>query len=100
MREKALEEDIDALTRQVEKLAFYLEKMRLAEYVELLHKPRRLFMINFMVGVARGLGTAIGIAFLSSVLLYILKQIIVLNLPIISDFIAAIVRMVMEKSHF
>lgn len=78
----------------IKKLSLDLEKMKLAEYVELLNNPKKLLWINFISGVARGLGTAIGFSILFALFLYLLQKIILLNLPLISDFIADIVRMV------
>jgi hypothetical protein len=82
----------------VKKLSLDLEKMKLAEYVELLNNPKKLIWINFISGIARGLGTAIGFSILFALLLYFLQKIVVLNLPLISDFIADIVRMVQNNA--
>lgn len=82
----------------VKKLSLDLEKMKLAEYVELLNNPKKLLWINFISGIARGLGTAIGFSILFALLLYFLQKIVVLNLPLISDFIADIVRMVQNNA--
>jgi hypothetical protein len=42
------------------RLADRLEAMRIADYLELLGKPRKLVLTNFIAGIARGLGFAIG----------------------------------------
>ncbi|MFZ5943862.1 MAG: DUF5665 domain-containing protein [Bacillota bacterium] len=82
----------------VEKLSMDMEKMKLAEYVELLHNPKRLLWINFIAGVARGLGTAIGFSILFAIMLYFLQKLVMLKLPVIGDFIADIVRMVQNNA--
>lgn len=74
-----------------------MQKIGVAEYVEMMRHPRRLFWINFWSGVARGLGTAIGFTILAAVVLYFLQHIILLNLPIIGDFIADIVQIVQRQ---
>ncbi|MHB9094685.1 MAG: DUF5665 domain-containing protein [Eubacteriales bacterium] len=71
-----------------------MEKMKLAEYVELLNRPARLFYINFLAGLARGLGMAVGFTILGALLIYSLRQLQVLNLPVIGGLIAEIVRIV------
>jgi hypothetical protein len=71
-----------------------MEKMKLAEYVNLLENPRRLLYINFIAGVARGLGIAVGFAILGAVIIYVLQRIVALNLPVIGKFIAEIVTIV------
>lgn len=82
----------------IKKLSLDLEKMKLAEYVELLHNPKKLLWINFISGIARGLGTAIGFTILFAIILYFLQKLVLLKLPLISDFIADIVRMVQQNA--
>jgi len=82
------------LQDQVEKLAFLLERMNLADYLALMQNPWRLIWVNFLAGSARGLGLGFGFAILSAGLLYILRGLMMAHLPVISDIIATIVRMV------
>jgi len=82
------------LLKKVEELSANLERMRLAEYVEVLRNPRRLLYINFLIGLARGFGGAVGATVLVAVLFYFLQKAVVLNLPVIGDFIAQLVRVV------
>lgn len=76
------------LRHQITLLAETLEKMRLAEYIAYLNRPGRLLWFNFLVGLVRGLGTALGAGLLAGVAYLILKRIVVLNLPVIGGFIA------------
>lgn len=85
---------IEALKEKVEELSLNLERMKLAEYVELLNNPKRLLFINFISGLARGLGIAVGFTLLGALVLYILQRLVVLNLPVVSDFIATLVHLV------
>jgi hypothetical protein len=85
------------LRDRIEKLTFAMEKMNLAEYTELLRNPWRLIWINFIAGSARGLGLGFGFAVLTAGLLYILRGLMVANLPVIGDFIATIVRIVEQN---
>lgn len=85
---------INTLKEKVEKLSLDLEKMKLAEYIELLNRPFRLLYINFISGLARGVGIAVGFTIFGALVLYILQRLVVLNLPVVSDFIAEIVRLV------
>ena len=86
-----------SLRERVADLAVKMEKMKLAEYVQLLDNPWRLMYINFIAGVARGLGIAVGFTILGAIVLYFLKILVMLNLPWIGGFIAEIVRMVQLK---
>ncbi|MFZ5631367.1 MAG: DUF5665 domain-containing protein [Bacillota bacterium] len=88
---------MESLRRVVERLATNMEKMKLAEYVDLLHSPWRLLWINFISGIARGLGIAIGFAILGAIALIILQRLVDLNLPVIGGFIADIVEIVQQQ---
>lgn len=88
---------LEALRRKVTQLAVNMEKMKLAEYVDLLHSPWRLLWINFISGIARGLGIAVGFAILGAIVLIVLQKLVDLNLPVIGGFIADIVEIVQEQ---
>jgi hypothetical protein len=85
---------LNRLNQRVSKLLQEIDKFNLAEYMELLNNPRRFFWVNFLGGLARGLGAALGASILAAVAIFILQRIVVLNLPLIGDFIAEIVRIV------
>ncbi|GAC42897.1 DUF5665 domain-containing protein [Paenibacillus popilliae] len=78
-------------------LAQKMEKSRLDEYTELLFNPRRLIWVNLMGGIARGVGVAIGVTLFTALIAYILQLLGALNLPIIGDFIADLVRIVQRQ---
>jgi len=90
-------EQLQLLSRRVHQLAVNMEKMRLAEYVSLLENPWRLVYINLLTGVARGLGIAVGFTILGALLLMLLRYLVLLNLPGISQFIAHVVQLVQLK---
>ncbi|MEC9487976.1 MAG: DUF5665 domain-containing protein [Halanaerobium sp.] len=79
---------------KVDKIAEGMNKFGIAEYIELLRQPRKMIFLNFIYGMARGLGIAVGATVLGAVLLAILFKMGELNLPIIGQFIARIVRIV------
>ncbi|HHT01591.1 MAG TPA: hypothetical protein GXZ96_02705 [Firmicutes bacterium] len=82
------------LERRIGNLAWQLERLRVAEYVEMLQDRRRLFITYFLTGVARGLGMVIGISIVGALLVYILKRLLVANLPAISDYMAHLIRLI------
>ncbi len=88
----------DFIARQIQRLATQLESMRIAEYVDLLQRPARLIFINFVAGIARGLGIAIGATIIFAAMVEFLRRIILLNLPGIGNFIADIVQIVEVKN--
>ncbi len=81
----------------IQKMGRDIERFNLAEYVTLLNSPKRFLAINFMGGVARGLGFALGATVFAALLIYILQRVMVLNLPVIGDFISDIVKIVQER---
>ncbi|MGI6308889.1 MAG: DUF5665 domain-containing protein [Dethiobacteria bacterium] len=83
------------LLDKLAELSQQLEKFNLAGYLEQLNNPRRYFMVNFMGGLVRGFGIALGMTILGAFVLYILQRLVVLNLPVIGDFIAELVRIVL-----
>jgi len=85
------------LADRVEELGLAMEKMKLAEYVELLNRPTRLFYINFFAGMARGIGMAVGFTILGALLIYMLQRLQYLNIPVIGQFVAEIVRIVQAQ---
>lgn len=88
--------EVEELESKVEKIALMLEKAKLGEYVSIMSKPKTLLLSNFIGGVARGFGTAVGFTLLGAVVIYILRQSVLLNLPIIGGFIAEIVKIVQD----
>lgn len=85
-----LEEKIDFLNAR-------MTQMRFAEYVAMWENPRRMFWINLISGMGRGLGYGIGFAFLTGVAIYLLQKLIGANLPYISDWLATIIQLVDQK---
>ena len=78
----------------LERIAVFLEKSKLKSYVEMMEKPNRWFFLNIWGGIGRGIGMAIGFTILGAALFLILQNLVTLNLPVISEFIAEILDMV------
>ena len=85
------------IEKRIEQLATNLEKAKIHEYVDFIGNKRRLLYINFIGGLARGFGMAIGFTVLGAIAIYILQKIITLNIPLIGDFIAELVKIVQEN---
>ncbi len=85
---------INTLSRKIHELSHNIERAKILEYVNLMENPKRLLLINFVAGLARGLGIAVGFSVLGAVAILILRRLVVLNLPLIGDFIAEIIKLV------
>ncbi|GJM77766.1 MAG: DUF5665 domain-containing protein [Paenibacillus sp.] len=91
------EEQMNAMYRLTLNWTRQLERSRIAEYTELLNRPWRLIWLNLLSGTARGVGVAIGFTFFAATIIYVLQVLGALNLPIIGDYIADIVRIVQRQ---
>jgi hypothetical protein len=84
----------ELINSHLEKLVRHLESLRIADYMELLQKPGRLIFVNFVAGIARGLGIAVGATLIFALMLEFLRRLILLHIPGIGQFIAEIVHIV------
>lgn len=74
-----------------------LERLRLPEYIRYLENRRRFMLMQFLGGLARGLGMAVGFTILGAALVLLLQSLAQRNLPVIGDFLAEIVRIVQRR---
>lgn len=88
---------IDPETNKIRELARTLEKMKFGDYIEYLNNTKRMLVTNFISGLARGFGMAIGFSVLGAIALYFLTKLANQNIPIIGNFITEIVRMVQDN---
>ena len=87
----------NGLLNQVLVLNRLMAKYNLEGIFDLLSRPGRLVYLNFLAGIARGFGIAVGLTLVSAAFLAILAKIASLNLPIISSFIARLVQLVNQQ---
>ena len=88
--------EVKELENRVEKIALIMEKSKIGEYVNIMAEPKTLILNNFIGGLARGFGMAVGFTILGAVVIYLLRQSVLLNLPFIGGFIAEIVKIVQD----
>ena len=70
---------------QLEKLADRLERMRLGDYVTNLNKTSRVVWLNFVSGIARGVGLTIGATLVIAIIFKIISALVSMNVPYLSD---------------
>lgn len=90
---------LDSIGEKLDQLGVQLERAQIADYVSLLNKPKRLLLLNLLSGIARGIGIAIGFTLFAATIIYFLQRLGALNLPIIGDYIAEIVKIVQAQLH-
>lgn len=82
-------QEVRKLNERMDKIAMFLEDIRLADILQNYTAPRKLLWINFLAGLARGLGLTIGTAIVLALLGSVLTQF--LSIPIIGDYIKNLV---------
>jgi len=88
---------VDRLREELHRFNLNVEKMKLGQYVTLLEKPGRLLYVNFLGGLGRGVGIAVGFTILGALVLYLLQRLLLLHLPVISGYIAEMIQLVRLK---
>lgn len=63
-------------------------RARLLEYIELVNSPKKLFWLNFLSGLAKGLGLTIGTAIVLTLLFKLTQHLIALNIPYLTVWIS------------
>ena len=88
------EEERDEIMKKLEEISERIQGLNLAEYIEMVRSPRRMLVINFVSGLVRGLGIAIGATVLGAIFLIILLDLAESNIPLIAESVARIIKIV------
>lgn len=72
----------------IDKLIYVLERINLTDYIEYINNFNRIVYTNFIIGIARGLGYAIGFSVLGAIVIYILAETGTVNIPVINEYLA------------
>lgn len=89
---EATAKDLGLIKRYLERLTLIIERSRIREYMMLTDSKRRLFLINFVAGLGKGFGQAIGFTVLAGLALYLLSTWV--DLPVIGEYIAKLMNIV------
>ena len=79
-------EELEWLTRRLEKAAERMEMLHIDAYLRYIRNWRRRFLMDFLSGVVRGIGFSVGFSILGALLIYVLRNIALANLPLIGRF--------------
>lgn len=85
------------LIRRLQEAVEAFEKASLAEFIELYNRPWRVLYLNFLSGVARGFGIAIGLTLVTALFVALMIRLAQLNLPVIGEFFASIAKIVANE---
>ncbi|MFH1825953.1 MAG: DUF5665 domain-containing protein [bacterium] len=83
---------LQSLNSRVQKLADAIEHTRIDEYTSMMIRPWKFFFFNFLVGIFRGVGIAIGMTIIAAILIYVLSQAVksMIDLPVVGMYFDAI----------
>ena len=88
------QKELGIIKRYLEKLIIIIERSRIRDYMYLTDSKRRLFIINFIAGLGKGFGQAIGFTILAALVLGVLFSWV--NLPFIGRYIAKLLNIVQQ----
>ena len=88
---------IDELNEKLDNINYILSKNRVIDLVELLGDRKKLFFRNLWSGMVKGIGIGIGVTLITAIIILILRKIVMLNIPIIGEYIADIVEIVQKS---
>lgn len=89
-----LQKELGIIKRYLEKLIIIIERSRIRDYMYLTDSKRRLFIINFIAGLGKGFGQAIGFTILAALVLGLLFS--WADLPFIGRYIAKLLNIVQQ----
>ena len=87
-------DDLQELAGRLERLAERMEMLHIDAYLRYVRNWRKRFLMDFLSGIVRGIGFSVGFSILGALLIYILRNIALANLPLIGRFLAELVRIV------
>lgn len=87
---KRIEKKIDEINKKI-------EESNLIEISYILGSKKEILKRNLIAGISKGIGIGIGVTIVTAFIIYLLRKLLLLNLPIIGDYISDIVEIV-EKS--
>lgn len=92
-----MKESSRLMAKRMEEHLRALERLQLADYLRYVQDTRRLMRTQFVSGLFRGMGMAVGFTILGAVLVMLLQALAQRNLPVIGDFLAQLVAIVQSR---
>lgn len=87
------------LNENIEKLNNWFEKLELEDLQYTLGNKKKLVFKNFLAGLSRGVGIGVGITIVTAIVVVILQKIVMLNIPVLGDYIADIIDILETKKY-
>lgn len=88
---KAYVSDVEKQLNNIDKK---ITNLHHSDYIYVKNNLKSMLWYNFLIGLARGLGMAVGFTLLGALAIYVLQKLVLLNLPGISQVISDIIKFV------
>lgn len=85
------------IEKKIDKINRILVKSNIIEISYLLGNKKEILKRNLIAGISRGVGIGIGISLITALIVFLLRRLIMLNIPIIGEYIADIVSIVENR---
>ena len=85
------------IDKKIDMINEILQNSNIIELSNIVGSKKEILRRNLIAGIARGVGIGIGVTVITAVIILILRRLILLNIPVIGDYIADIVEIV-ERS--
>jgi len=82
------------INEKIDKINNILQRSNIIELSYLVGSKKEILKRNLIAGVARGVGIGIGVTLVTAIIILLLRRLIMLNIPVIGDYIADIVEIV------
>jgi hypothetical protein len=86
------EEKIDRMERLLE----HIDNSGVSEFVRLSQHSWKILWLNFLSGIARGLGFTVGTAIVLAVMYRIVSELISMNIPYLTDMLTNFIDMIQQ----
>lgn len=88
------------LNKQIDELNKTMQVANISEIMYILGDKKKMFFRNVWAGIGRGIGIGIGVTIITAIIVYILQKIVMLNIPVIGNYISDIVDIVQKNSRY
>lgn len=88
------------LNKQIKELNKTMQIANIREITYILGNTKKMFIKNIWAGIGRGIGIGIGVTIITAIIVYILQKIVLLNIPVIGNYVADIVEIVEKNSRY
>lgn len=85
------------LERQLDRMISSMERMNFEAYLRYIDNRKQQFIVNFMAGLARGLGAAVGFSILGAIVIVFIQRLATTNVTGIGEFLIEVISGVLDR---